>query len=60
VVDADGLTWLEVGPSMVNILDEADRLPLVSGKFGMVRSDGSVEEGDWVMALVKDRPHARA
>jgi hypothetical protein len=43
---------------MVNILDEADRLPLVSGEFGMVRSDGSVEEGDWAVALVKDRPHA--
>jgi len=45
---------------MTNGLNEADELPLISGKLGLLRRHGATEESDRPLALVEDRPETRS
>jgi hypothetical protein len=45
---------------MTNSLNEADELPLISGKLGVLQRHGAAEESDRPLALVEDRPETRS
>jgi hypothetical protein len=60
VVSADGeMTTPKIGPPMAHRLNQADQLPLVSGKLEVLRRKGTAEERHRSRALVKDGAEAR-
>ena len=44
----------EIGPPMMNCFDEANQLPLIRRKLGMVGRYSTAEEGHRTISLVED------
>ena len=60
MVSADGeMTTPQIGPPMAHRLNQADQLPLISGKLEVPHRKGAAEERHRSRVLVKDDAEAR-
>jgi hypothetical protein len=55
----DELLGLEIWPPVVDRLDKPNELAFIGGELQMVRRHRTAEEGDWLVALVKNCANAR-